>query len=326
MMKKRLRFILFLLLPHLLIIFSVCEKENPTENSPPHYPDVDRHEKLPSDITKQIPESDFYPPILYSAEFENPIPLSSAINTSGAEDSPFILPDGKTIYFFFTPDVRIPVEQQLLDQVSGVWISTKISNEWSEAERVWLQDPGKLSLDGAVAVRGNEMWFASAREGFTGVNMFTAEFVNNQWKNWKYVGDRLMKEIQIGEVHPYRDSLYFHSDRAGGKGSYDIWLTVRNGDSWSDPINIETVNSADTDGWPFVSSDGKQLWFTRIYQGTPAIFRSVKNGGTWSEPELILSQFAGEPTLDETGNLYFVHHFYENGIMIEADIYVSCKK
>jgi hypothetical protein len=40
-------------------------------------------------------------------------------------------------------------------------------------------------------------------------------------------------------------------------------------------------------------------------------------------PELIVSQFAGEPTLDEQGNLYFVHHFTADGELIEADIYAA---
>ena len=48
--------------------------------------------------------------------------------------------------------------------------------------------------------------------------------------------------------------------------------------------------------------------------------------GQWQEPELIISSFAGEPTLDADGNVYFVHHFYEDGKMIEADIYVAMKK
>ena len=46
----------------------------------------------------------------------------------------------------------------------------------------------------------------------------------------------------------------------------------------------------------------------------------------WQEPELIISQFAGEPTLDNEGNLYFTHHFFEDSKMIEADIYVAMKK
>jgi hypothetical protein len=312
--------ILSLVLP--LFVLTGCDNDEPD----PQYPEIDRTEKLPADISKRSPETDPHPPILHSDEYEEPVPLSEGINTSGAEDSPFILPDGKTLYFFFTPDVRKSAEQQLFDSVTGIWASRMENRKWQEAERVWLQDPGKLALDGAVAIQENVMWFASAREGYEGVNMFTAEFTDGKWTNWTYSGDRLMKEIQIGEVHILDDDLYFHSARTGGQGSYDIWVTTRDGDEWSDPVNITGVNTADVDGWPYISPDGKEMWFTRWYLGTPAIYRSFNKNGDWNEPEIIISQFAGEPTLDKDGNIYFVHHYYENNKMIEADIYVAFKK
>ena len=68
------------------------------------------------------------------------------------------------------------------------------------------------------------------------------------------------------------------------------------------------------------------MWFTRFYVGSPAIFRSEEVNGEWQEPELIVSQFAVEPTLDDRGNLYFTHHFYTEGNMVEADIYVAYQK
>ncbi|MBW6513211.1 MAG: hypothetical protein K0B87_00425 [Candidatus Syntrophosphaera sp.] len=287
------------------------------------YPEVTRAEKLPSDIIKRTPETDQHPPILHSGEFLDPVPLGAGINTSGAEDSPFILPDGNTLYFFFTPDVRVPPESQIIDDVSGVWVSHRVEDIWTEAERVWLQEPGKLALDGAVAIQDQEMWFASAREGYTGVNMFTAELIAGNWRNWTYCGNRLMHEIQIGEVHIHGDDLYFHSHREGGQGGSDIWLTSRSGLLWSDPENVTAVNTTGDEGFPFISQDGSEMWFSRTYMGTPAIFRSQKSGGEWGQPELIISQFAGEPTLDAEGNLYFVHHFFENNVMIEADIYVA---
>ena len=69
-----------------------------------------------------------------------------------------------------------------------------------------------------------------------------------------------------------------------------------------------------------------ELWFTRTYLGTPAIYRSRSEEGEWQEAELIVSQFAGEPTLDPAGNLLFVHHFFDNGVMLEADIYIAYRK
>jgi hypothetical protein len=103
-------------------------------------------------------------------------------------------------------------------------------------------------------------------------------------------------------------------------------VTTRYGNEWSDPINIEALNTSGLDGYVFISSNGNQLWFTRTFNGTPAIYKSVNENGNWTEPELIVSQFAGEPTLDDNGHLYFVHHYFEDGTMIEADIYVAYKK
>ena len=57
-----------------------------------------------------------------------------------------------------------------------------------------------------------------------------------------------------------------------------------------------------------------------------AIFKSERIDGEWQEPELIVSQFAGESSVDNEGNLYFTHHFYEDGIQIDADIYMLKKK
>lgn len=130
------------------------------------YPAVNRNESLPLDINKQGPETDRHPPILHSDDYETPVPLPLPVNTKGGEDSPFILPEGDTLYFFFTPDIRIPHESQLFDGVTGIYVSKKSTEGWTEPERIWLEEPGKLSLDGAVCIQGDEMWFGSAREGY----------------------------------------------------------------------------------------------------------------------------------------------------------------
>ena len=74
-----------------------------------------RESKISTDAVKMTPQTDYHPPILYSDEWEEPVPLPYPVNTAGAEDSPFIMPDGNTLYFFFTPDPAVPVEKQLID-------------------------------------------------------------------------------------------------------------------------------------------------------------------------------------------------------------------
>lgn len=288
---------------------------------------VTRAQAIPVDALKMTPAQDAFPPLLHSGEWEKPIPLPGPINTAGAEDSPFILPEGNTFFFFFTPDVRVPPEKQLLDGVTGIWWSKRNGDTWNAPERIVLNDA--LALDGCAFVQGAVMYFCSARTGNSReIDVWRAELKEGRWTNWANAGKRLNVDLEIGEFHFSADGreLYFHSTRAGGKGKIDLWVTRLVNGEWQTPENLATVNSAEDDGWPFLTQDGNELWFTRTHQGTPAIFRSRKAVGKWSSPELILSQFAGEPTLDARGNIYFTHHFFRDGKMIEADIYVAYRK
>ena len=290
------------------------------------YPDVDRESKIPAGQVKITPETDVYPPILHSEEYEQPVPMPYPINTAGAEDSGFIMPDGNTFYIWFTPDPSIPAEEQVTDEVTGIYVSHKVGEVWQEPQRVWLQDACELALDGCVFVQDNTLWFASVRTGYTGIHWFTANFANGEWTDWQNADFNPVYEV--GELHISADGqeLYFHSARPGGKGQYDIWVCRKENGAWLPPQNVEAVNSAETDGWPSLTQDGNELWFTRIYQGSPAIFRSKRVNGEWQEAELIISQFAAESSVDNEGNIYFTHHFYKDGVMLEADYYVAYRK
>ena len=170
------------------------------------------------------------------------------------------------------------------------------------------------------------MWFCTARTGYTGMHWFTATCQGGGWADWEAAD--FNPEYEVGELHITADGqeLYFHSSRPGGQGQYDIWVSQRANGEWQSPQNVEAVNSPDNDGWPSLTQDGQQLWFTRTYLGSPAIFRSQKVNGEWQEPELIISQFAGESSIDNEGNIYFTHHFFKDGVMLEADIYVAYRK
>jgi hypothetical protein len=297
--------------------------------TPPPAPQKTRAQSIPANAIKITPETDTLPPIMHSSEFNKPIPLGSGVNTAGAEDSAFVMPDGNTLYFFFTPDPNIPAEKQLFDGVTGIYISHKQGSQWSNAQRVMLVEKNEVALDGCVFVQGNEMWFCSARKGNTeGLDLWTAQFKNGNWTDWKNAGKKVNVDYEVGEMHITADGneMYFHSPKVSGKGGYDIWVTRKVNGEWQPPENVAAVNTPDMEGWPFITQDGNELWFLRNYKGSPAIFRSKKVGGKWGTPELIVSQFAAEPSLDNAGNLYFTHHFYKDGKMLEADIYMAPRK
>jgi hypothetical protein len=58
--------------------------------------------------------------------------------------------------------------------------------------------------------------------------------------------------------------LYFASDRPGGLGIYDIWMTTRptTEDAWGTPENLgPPVNTSQSEYCPFISADGLELYF-----------------------------------------------------------------
>ena len=305
----------FLVLMILAIFIVSCAKNTETQKIEPT---VSRYDKIPSSAVKMNPETDAAPPKSYSGDYKDPVPVSGKINSAGAEDSPFVMPDGNTLYFFFTPDVNVPVEKQVIDGVTGIYVSRKINGEWQEPERVMLQNKGKIAGDGCEFVQGNMMLFCSVREGYTGIHWFTAELVNGIWKNWENAD--FNPDYKVGELHITSDGneLYFHSDRSGGKGGLDIWVSKKVNGEWQEPENAASVNTERDEGWPFVTGDGNELWITKDY----GLWRSKKVNGEWQEPELIISPLAGEASVDYegNGNVYFTHHFFNDNKMIEEEI------
>ncbi|MCX6279204.1 MAG: OmpA family protein [Bacteroidetes bacterium] len=91
-------------------------------------------------------------------------------------------------------------------------------------------------------------------------------------------------------ISPDGNYLFFAAcNREDGFGSCDIYRSMRNGNGWSEPVNLgETVNSPQWDSQPSFSSDGKTLYFASKRpggKGSSDIWKTVlqPNGG-WSVP------------------------------------------
>lgn len=293
-----------------------------------------REESIPDDAIKYTPDMDVYPPIVHDENWTDPVPMSGPINTAGGEDAGFITPDGTDFFFFFTPDVTVPENEQVTDGVTGIWWSQKSGNSWTEPTRVILSET--LALDGAPFYQNNTLWFASFRAGNykEDGDIWTATYENGDWTDIENAGKTLNEDYNVGEIHLTSDgeTMYFHRESYPGSGEYDLFTLSKTDDTWSEPVRIDDPISTDmSDSRPFVTADEHELWFTRPstkgYVG-PAVFRSEKNeNGSWGEPVEVVSNFAAEPTLDAEGNLYFVHHFFDEEMnMIEADMYVAYRK
>ncbi|MDD3804199.1 MAG: hypothetical protein PHW02_07445 [bacterium] len=289
--------------------------------------DIAREDKLPTDIEKVFPENDIFPPVMNSDLWESPVPMVGPVNTLGAEDSPFITKDMNRFFFFFTPDVRIPLTEQLIDTVTGIWMCDRSGLSWTEPRRVYLESIE--CLDGCAYVTGDTLYFASVRAGNIGeIDIFTAVRSGEEYVDVTNCGDGLNVTYDIGEFHISEDKKTLYYGNYNGT-DYDLYYLTYGSDGWENPTEIIELNTEKTEFQPCLTYDGNELWYTsdsKLGYAGPAVFRSVKTGDAWGEPEEIISNFAGEPCVDNDGNIYFVHHYMDSSMnIIEADIYF-CKK
>jgi len=82
--------------------------------------------------------------------------------------------------------------------------------------------------------------------------------------------------------------LYFISDRPGGMGGKDIWMSQReHNDTWSTPINLSAINTPYDEEGVFIHPDGKTLYFSSKGHNTMGgydIFISINDNSEWSNP------------------------------------------
>ena len=154
-----------------------------------------------------------------------------------------------------------------------------------------------------------------------------SSFANSEWSAPVNVGAPV--NSSAGEMNaalsPDELSLYITSNRAGGLGGTDIWVSQRDCDTcpWQTPVNLGApVNSAGADAGPRLSIDGHLLFFQSDRpggQGSLDIYVSRRNNPkddlSWGNPVSLgtgvntagAEQAADylQSAEDGAGNLYF---------------------
>ncbi len=101
-----------------------------------------------------------------------------------------------------------------------------------------------------------------------------------------------------------KEILYFVSDRPGGKGGLDIWYTEVNGKKFSEPKNLEAINTEGNEVTPFFHDETQTLFFSSDhYQGMGGydIFYAKKNASEWGEVT-----HTGYPLNSSYNDLYYI--------------------
>lgn len=143
-----------------------------------------------------------------------------------------------------------------------------------EAAKGWqVSDPFGLHVNSpayegmpTMDPKNQTVYFVSNRQGgYGGMDIWKIEFINNQWTMPENLGPNI--NTPGDETAPYiaadGKTLYFSSDGHPGLGGQDIFISKKEGNGWTVPLNLGApINSQFDDFGLTISSSGNKAYFS----------------------------------------------------------------
>jgi hypothetical protein len=208
--------------------------------------------------------------------------LGDIINTRFSETSPVVSTDENMIVYA----TKLPFYQ-------AMFYSKKVDGKWSAPVNMIPE----LGIDGdcfptSISAGGTELYMYRSNE-YLG-DLFVTNYKNGKWGKIKKLNGNINTKYWESHacISPDGLTLYFTSNRPGGYGGLDIYKSTRPSvlsNDWGMPQNLgNTVNSSYNDDTPFITEDGKRLYFSSFGHetmgGYDIFYSDLMADGTWSKP------------------------------------------
>lgn len=211
--------------------------------------------------------------------------LGENINTSMSEIGPAITSDNKML--IFTRKVKIKDDNFQED----FYYSLKIDDKWQKA----IAFPPPLNTnnnEGALSLSSDQsllVYTACNRED--GIGSCDLYYGNNDFKQFNFINLGVDVNTKYWESQACfssdRNFLYFVSNRPGGYGGTDIWISKITKEGFSKPFNAgPIINTKYDEMSPYIHADNLTLYFSskgHIGMGDYDLFISkrIKPNGNW---------------------------------------------
>ena len=237
-----------------------------------------------------------------------PASLGPRINSKYPELFPSMTVDTTTIYF--TRRVR-----NMDEDFYEARLDSNACTEWLSADNMGAP-PNTINHESAqfISADGHYLFFSRSdnrslngwEDGGYDLYMAYRIGVDSEWTLPLPFGSGINTPDYEGmpSLTPDNRQLYFVSDRQGGYGGYDIWVSTFENYLWQMPVNAgPAINTPGNETAPFISLDNKTLFFTsdgHPGMGGTDIFTSKKiNDTTWA-PALNLGYPINTPCNEES--------------------------
>ena len=180
--------------------------------------------------------------------------------------TPFPSPDGKRLYFASNRPLVKGGKPGNAGQLN-IWVVEKTETGWSEPVSLGAHiNSGRREDTPSVALEGTVYFGGKSDDPQNRSNViFRSEFINGQYTKRKQLSNVLNSNYLDGTpfISPDESYILFTSFRPGGYGMSDLYISFyRKDGTWTKPENMgKEINTPAKEGYPYVSPEGKYLFF-----------------------------------------------------------------
>lgn len=233
----------------------------------------------------------------------------SAINTPFDEFAPVISADGLMMIFTSNHPVTKTDIKKNKQGLENIYVSyyNDTTKKWTEATLLGksVNQPRRNNSATALSNDGQRMLLY---RGDPDGDIYESDLKGEEWSKPVKLPEPInsSKYESSASISPDGQTIYFVSNRKGGKGGLDIWLCHKdNNGNWGIAENLgATINTSKNEECVFIHPDGKTLYFSSNGHNTTGgydVFKSVFENGSWSEPVNM-----GAPINSPNDDLFFV--------------------
>jgi outer membrane protein OmpA-like peptidoglycan-associated protein len=215
--------------------------------------------------------------------------FSSVVNTAFTEYNPVVSADESTMAFTaLRPNTgKTRSGDKFIEEI---YISSNNSGTWTEPVAIPVSSEKNVGTAG-ISADGQKMMIFMGGVDDPG-NIFVINRSGENWSKPTVLAPTVnSKHLETtASITPDGKTIYFASDKLGGKGGLDIYRTeLQSNGTWSTPVNLgESINTKDDEDAPFIHPDQKTLFFTSNGHNTIGgrdIFVTRNVQGKWTKPE-----------------------------------------
>ncbi len=213
------------------------------------------------------------------------VPLPVEINKFSLQYLPSITIDNSTLIY---------TKRDFIEGDEDIVVSYFKEGSWTDAQSVSSRINSPLN-EGActISADGRTMIFTSCdkRDSFGSCDLYISRKTGESWSRPKNLGKSINSHYWESQPSLSADgrTLYFSSNRPGGNGGRDLWVSNFEEPRWTKPKNLgNKVNTFKDETTPFIHPNGETLFFSsngHIGMGGFDLVRSDRIDSSWTEVE-----------------------------------------